>query len=182
MRKIRTVSLGFALSFAALSVFGQTTTPGTETSTTNLPPVGLASTETMQVNVVNAGPVLTSSSATPIVCSGSIAFYDVNGSMIGSAQDFKVTGGETSSVKLPYASAVASGTARVVVRAAISVTMNIVPGLATTVPLFLPVCFLTSSLETYDTATGVTHAYYVSAGPQTIPVLRTGQFTTALSK
>jgi ABC-type antimicrobial peptide transport system permease subunit len=188
MRKIRTISLILAIFFAALSVFGQTGTPATETATTNLPAVGLASTETVQVNVLNTSPVFATTSPTPAPpdCAGSIAFYDANGNVIGSATDFKVGSGQTSSAKLPYASAAASGTARIVVRAEISVTMSTVtPPTPTTggspvLPLFLPTCFLTSSLETYDTATGVTHTFYAGTAPQSVPVLRLGQFTAAL--
>ncbi|HTA45675.1 MAG TPA: hypothetical protein VK789_24675 [Bryobacteraceae bacterium] len=188
MRKIRTISLIPGLFFAALSVFGQTSTPATETSTTNLPAIGLASTETVQVNVLNTIPIFPSTSPTtaPPDCSGAIAFYDANGNMIGSATDFKVGHGQTSSAKLPYASAAASGTARIVVRAAISVTMSTVTpptpitGGGPVLPFFPPTCFLTSSLETYDTATGVTHTFYAGTAPQAVPVLRLGQFTAAL--
>src|ERR1700693_5596643 len=110
----------FILLFAAVSLFGQTPTPFTQTTTTSLPPIGLAPTETAQVNVANSAPL----SPTGVVsyCTGSVAFYDANGTIIGRATDFKVANGQIMSVKLPYASAGAGGASRVVVRAEISIT------------------------------------------------------------
>ena len=188
MRKFCTVSLILGLLIAALPLVGQKPEPATQTSTTTLPPVGLASTETVQVNVVNTSPALPtiSTTAAPQACSGSIAFLDAAGSTIGTATEFKLNSGQTFSAKLPYASAAASGTARIVVRAAISTTLNFtstpnpVANGTTLLPLLLPNCFLTSSLETYDTATGVTHVFYANSGPQAVPVLRSGQFTASL--
>ena len=188
MRKFCTFWFLSGLLVAALPVFGQTTPPATETTTTTLPPVGLASTETVQVNVVNASPALptVSTTAAPPACSGSITFLDAGGSTIGTATEFKLSSGQIFSARLPYATAAASGTARIVVRAAISTTLNLssapnpVVNGTTVLPLLLPNCFLTSSLETYDTATGVTHVFYANSGPQAVPVLRSGQFTASL--
>lgn len=162
--------------FSALLVFGQSTTSNSETSATNLPPVGLASTETAQVNVVNTAPA--SSTATPGTCSGSIAFYDVNGNMLGSATDFKIASGQIFSAKLPYASAESSGDSRIVIRAVITV-MTVSAALGNGISPVLPLpCFLQSSLETYDTSSGVTHVFFGAAAPQPVAVvLRTGQLT-----
>ncbi len=190
MRKSCTVSLLSGFLIAAVTAAGQTTPAAPQTSTTTLPPVGLASTETVQVNVSNTSPVLpsTNSAAAPTACSGSIAFLDSNGNSIGAPTEFKIGSGQTLSAKLPYASAAASGAARIVVRPEILVTLNITTtpppvtnGTAVPVlPLLLPSCFLTSSVEIYDTATGVTHAFYANSGPQTVPLLRTGQFSASM--
>ena len=59
--------------------------------------------------------------------------------------------GQTFSAKLPYATTAASG--RTVVRGEVSVTVT--PGTA---------CVLATTLETYDTTTGVTHVFF--AGPE----------------
>lgn len=158
---------------SALLAFGQTPTSNTETSSTNLPPVGLASTETVQVNVANTAPA--SSTSTPGTCSGSIAFYDANGNMIGSAADFAVASGQIFSAKLPYASAVSSGDSRIAVRAVITMTVPILAVLSGSAAPSPP-CILQSSLETYDTSSGVTHVFYGAAAPQPVAVvLRSGQ-------
>ncbi len=152
---------------AALFLHGQNTTTSAQMSTTSLPPVGLASTETAQVNVVNAAPA----SAGAGTCTGSIAFYNAAGAIIGSATDFKVTTGEIASVALPYASAQATGDARIVVRAEISLNFN-APTAAGAAP---PACMLGGSLETYDTSSGVTHMFF-SLGTLVTPLaaVRTG--------
>ncbi len=131
------------LLFVAASAFGQTVTPILPialTASSNLPPIGLAVSETAQVNVFNA---------VAASCSGTIAFYDGKGSIIGSAASFTAGSGQIISVTLPYASTGASGS-RTVVRAEIAYQ--------TAVGGFAP-CSLSYSLETYDTGTGVTHAF-----------------------
>lgn len=157
MRNGKAVRLNCAgLLFAAVSAFGQTTMPLTRTSMSSLPPVGLASTETAQVNVVNTVPASPSGAAA--ACTGSIAFSSTAGAIIGSATAFNVGSGQIFSVKLPYSSAETSGT-RTVIRATISLT-TISPVAANgTAEALPPPCMLAYSLETYDTATGVTHVF-----------------------
>jgi hypothetical protein len=77
------------LVLAAVSAPGQTNTTqsaattNTMISTASLPPVGLASTETAQVNLVNTASAPSSGPAPS--CTGSVAFYAVGGSLIGAA-------------------------------------------------------------------------------------------------
>jgi hypothetical protein len=146
--------------FAAVSVFGQIT--NTLTTPSSVPPVGLAVTETAQVNVVNTAVASSlvsgggvpggsaSGGTTGPSCSGSIAFYNSKGAIIGSAATFTVTTGQIFSVALPYSSTAGSG-ARTVIRAVIT---NQTPITA----LGIPPCDLAYSMEIYDTATGVAHA------------------------
>jgi hypothetical protein len=90
-------------------------------------------------------------------CSGTIVFYGGagGGSILGPVTAFAVESGQMFSVALPYASAGASGS-RTVIRVAITLSAVMVP--TATGPEAAP-CTLASSLETYDTATGVTHAF-----------------------
>jgi hypothetical protein len=158
------------LLFLAVAAFGQTpATARIYTTSSILPPVGLAVTETAQVNVVNTAA--TSSDGTAASCTGSIAFYNAGGSIIGTATSFAVGTGQIFSVRLPYASAGASGS-RTVVRVEIA-------SAATIAGFGVPPCALASSLETYDSATGVTHAF-VSGVPAQNPinVIRTGTFAS----
>lgn len=142
-----------ALFVSAYSLPGQTAiSPVAQSSTTSLPPVGLASTETAQVNVVNSAPA----SAGSGTCTGSIAFYNSAGAIIGSATDFKVTNGEIFSVTLPYSSAQATSNSRIVIRAEVSLNFNA----PTATGLAPPACMLGGSLETYDTSSGVTHVFF----------------------
>jgi hypothetical protein len=126
------------------------TTGTTVTRSAGLPAVGLASSETAQINVTNLAGA--NSRGTAASCTGNISFLNAAGTAIGSATPFTVTSGQTFSAKLPYASTAASG--RTLVRGVVSLTIT------SGTP-----CVLATTLETYDTTTGVTHIFFV--GPET---------------
>jgi hypothetical protein len=139
--------------YSLIAVAGLTTAAAmAQTSTTTvtrsatLPAIGLGSSETAQVNVTNLAAA--SSSGAAASCTGTIAFLSASGSTIGSATPFAVTSGQTFSAKLPYASTAASG--RTVVRGVVSLTTT------SGTP-----CALATTLETYDTTTGATHAFFI---------------------
>jgi hypothetical protein len=132
---------GAALAASALA---QTTT-STVTRESTFPPTGLASSETLQVNLTNTAS--NSSGGAAASCTGTVSFLNASGATIGSASSFTATAGQTASVALPFAKSGATGT-RTEIRAVISATFT------SDVP-----CALTTSLETYDTASGVTHVY-----------------------
>ena len=134
---------------AAVAAMGQTTTSTTTTRTSTLPPIGLASSETAQINVVNLATATTGGTAAS--CTGSISFVNAAGTTLGTASSFTVTSGQTFSKPLPYATTAASG--RTVVRGVVTLT-------STTGSSAAP-CSLAVTLETFDTATGATHAYIV---------------------
>ena len=141
----------FAL-IPALAAMAQTTTStSTVTRSLSYPPIGLASSETAQINVANLATA--SSSGTAASCTGTVSFLNASGAAIGSASSFTLTSGQASSVSLPYAKAGGSG--RTEVRALITLTET--PGSG------IP-CDLVSSLETYDTGTGVTHVFLSGPG------------------
>jgi hypothetical protein len=141
----------FAVAVLAGGAWAQTTTTTTTiTQTLNLPPIGLASSETAQINVTNLAA--NSSNGTAASCTGSISFVNGSGATIGTATSFTVAAGKTDSVTLPYSATSASG--RTEIRGVI--TLTITSGMPAP-------CNLVSSLETYDTSSGVTHAFV--AGP-----------------
>jgi hypothetical protein len=130
----------------AASAMAQTATTVTRSAT--LPAIGLASSETAQVNVTNLAANTTGGTAAS--CAGSISFLSAAGTTIGSATSFTVTSGQTFSAKLPYSATAASG--RTVVRGVVSLTLT------SGTP-----CALATTLETYDTSTGVTHVFFVGS-------------------
>lgn len=132
---------------AVVTAMGQTTTPTTRSST--LPPVGLASSETAQVTVVNTASA--SSGGTAASCTGSISFVNAAGTTVGTASTFTVTSGQAFSKPLPYVTTAASG--RTVVRGVVSL---MIPATSA------PPCSLAIVLETFETTTGVTHVYQPS--------------------
>jgi hypothetical protein len=122
----------------------------------HLPPVGLAVSETAQVNVTNTAPPPANGGAAPL-CGVTVVFYGGRDgqTILGNLAVFQLRNGDVASAPLPYALTGASG-ARTVIRVAITVS----PILVTTDsgPQTAP-CTLLSSLETFDSATGVTHAF-----------------------
>jgi hypothetical protein len=141
--------LSLICAFAA-SAFGQVGTSLTRSY--YLPPIGLASTETAQLNVVNVVTSSSAESAAPSSCAGTISFANAAGKAIGSPVSFTTTGFEVFSTQLTFSQLGATG-ARGEFTASIQLT-----GYA---PMAL--CSLEYSIETFDQATGVTHAYFGNA-------------------
>jgi hypothetical protein len=111
------------------------------TNIVELPPLGLAPTETLQVNLTLAG------TATPS-CTGYVDFYDTSGVSIGNAANLTVSAEQTFSASLSYPSTAGFGS-RVMVRP--DLTFWSFPPPTPCLPLF--------SLEIVDTASGATHAF-----------------------
>ncbi len=146
-----------ALGCGVSGAFAQysTTTTGSAAPYTpqiNFPPVGLATTETAQINVANLAA--NSSSGTAASCTGTITFIDAAGATVGSASTFTVTAAQTYSASLPYTSTGSAG--RTVIRGQVTWTA---PTSSTSAP-----CNLQASFETYDTSSGVTHLLLGGAG------------------
>jgi len=161
----RTISaFGVNLLLVAVSAPAQTLALPVYVVWSVLPPMGLAASETAQVNIVNSA--LPVPGVTAPTCAGSVAFYNESGSIIGNATNFTVGSGQIFSVTLPFGSAGASGS-RTVVRVQITPATVTIGGLEPP-----PSCILASSLETYDTASGVTHAFAAGVAAPGIPVLR----------
>jgi hypothetical protein len=164
--------------FAAVSAFGQLAPAIIPANV--LPPVGLVASETVQVNVADTSATAYKSSGALTPCSGYVSFYDASGSIIGAAATFTIVGGQIFSVALPYASVGAAGL-RAEIRAEVVLTAAAPQGFAWAGPRELPsipLCVLGSSIETYDSTTGVTHAFASVSAAQTTTTSTT---TTAAS-
>jgi hypothetical protein len=127
----------------------------------SFPPVGLAPTETLQINVLNTATAATGGTAAS--CTGTITFSGSTGSVIGTATPFTVGSGQVASAKLPFSSSGATG--RVEIVGSIQSTI--------TFPQKAP-CSLVFSLETFDTSTGVTHIFLGNAAANPIPQISIG--------
>jgi hypothetical protein len=128
-------------AFTALAAFAQT---NTNTRTRLFGPVGLASTETLQINLLNAAAA--SSTGTAASCTGSVSFASATGTAIGTATTFTIASGQIFSVNLPFASSGSTGNRGRIV-ATVQSTSSGAP------------CGLVTVLETFDTASGVTHIH-----------------------
>jgi hypothetical protein len=140
-----------ALALGAAGAFALTSS-ATATRNITLPPIGLGGSETAQINVVNLAS--NTSTGTAASCAGSISFLNASGAAIGSATSFTVTSGQTFSASLPFAKTAASS--RTTIRGVVTLTES-----TTTTN---PPCDLQVSMETFDTSTGVTHAYLAGGG------------------
>ena len=114
----------YALMLILLSASTMTLATAQNNAPTNprqfgFPPIGLGSTETVEVNVLNSAS--NSSSGTAASCTGSISFYNASGALIGTATPFNVAAGQIASARLAFANSGGSGT-RTSVHAVVSVT------------------------------------------------------------
>lgn len=144
-------NLRLFLAFAAAmtgSALAQTTT-STRTSSYSFPLVGLASTETIGVNLINLAANTTSGTAAS--CTGTVAFVNSSGTTIGTATPFTLTADTATSVTLAFSNSGLTSP-RGLIRAVLTSTDT------SNVP-----CALSTTLNTYDTTTGVTHVFL--AGP-----------------
>jgi hypothetical protein len=129
----------------------------------NLPVVNLASSETAQISVVNLAPSVMSvaigggvpTQGITASCTGGITFFGPTGTAIGAGASFTVGSGQIFSASLPYAdisqnNVVSANGGRTPIRAVVTVTQTVGSGVS---------CSLASSLETYDTSTGVTNVH-----------------------
>ena len=150
MRAHRLALLSLAL---AGGLFGQSTVsaPIVFTRSANFGPVGVGSTETLQVTVLNNATnilPLASLIATPGPCAGSVSLFDASGKQIGSAASFSVAAGDMQSLKFGFGQLATSGS-RVELRGTISITPS--------TPAFCPLSY---AVETFDTSSGSTHLYF----------------------
>jgi hypothetical protein len=145
---MRTRDLLLMCLFAA-GAFAQPAIPAF-TRNYSFPPVGLASSETAQLNVVNIATGSTATNEAP-ACTGTITFANAGGKAIGTPTSFTTTGSQISSTQLTFSQLqLASTDTRGEFVASVQVT-HTTPGTAP--------CSLVFSLETFDTSSGVTHVY-----------------------
>jgi hypothetical protein len=140
---IRSILLSTAAAAVlAATALAQTTdaTTATYTTTQASVPFGLAATETAQVNLINTAS--NSSSGTIASCTGTVAFYNSSNTQVGSSTPFTIASEHIASASL------AGSAPRAEIRAVVTFTTT------SSVP-----CQLDSSIETYDTSTGVTHLF-----------------------
>lgn len=144
---IRSLLLMSALLTCA---FGQgTTPPAVITRNYSFPPVGLASTETAQVNVVNTATASTAAGAAAPACNVTITFTNASAKTVDTVK-FTTTGSDIVSTGLSFSTLASSGTRAEFIA---SVELSTTPGSNTP-------CSAVFSLETFDTsgATG-THVF-----------------------
>jgi hypothetical protein len=147
---IRNIRLPFALAVAiSASAFAQTTSI-TSTSNFSFPLVGLATTETVGVNLINLAADFTNGNAAS--CTGSVTFISQAGATIGTATTFTLAAGAVGVIILPFSASGIIGT-RGLVRTVVSATTT------SNVP-----CSLSYSLNTYDTVGGATHVFMQGTG------------------
>jgi len=145
------------LGLSGISVaLAQTPAPTPAARQSSFPPVGLAFSETMQVNLFNQA--VNASNGTAASCTGTVSFLDANGKEIPkSGGTFTVAAGDTQSISLLGTVVDASMGSRAEIRAEISLTIT----------RGTP-CSLVQSLETFDSSTGATHVYLTGSIASTV--------------
>jgi hypothetical protein len=146
-----------------VSAFAQV--PVTVARDYSFPPIGLASSETAQVNIWNSTLASLAPNSTPPTCTGIVAFANASGA-VGSTVPFSTTGSQIFSTELSFSKLASSGT-----RAEFVVTIQ-----ANSTVAALSHCSLVFSLETFDTSTGATHVFLGSPATSTpAPILIAGR-------
>jgi hypothetical protein len=146
-----TISFALAVVLTA-SAFAQVSV--TRTSEYAFPVVGLASTETIGVNLVNGDSNPTNGNAAS--CAGSVAFMNSAGATIGTATPFTLAAKVATSINLPFSGSGLTGIRGLIRAVVTSTTTSGIP------------CSLSYSLNTFDTGTGATHVFLVGAPPVSI--------------
>ena len=115
--------------------------------------VGLGSTETGQIAVVNLANAPSSGPAAS--CIGSIAFFNAAGTAIGTAAAFSLGTGQVASARLPFASA-GGDRVRALIRGVVTVTRTAGSGVS---------CTPAATLDTFDRSNGVTNHRWPARKP-----------------
>jgi hypothetical protein len=142
------IGILFAASLFVTCAFSQT--PVNFTRDYNFPPVGLAGTETAQINLVNIAPITTTTTEAA-GCTGTVTFTNAGGTVIGKPTSFTTMGSQVTSVQLMFSQLQLSSTD---VRGEFVASVQLTHSIPATTP-----CSLVFSLETFDSSTGATHVY-----------------------
>ncbi len=162
-------NLLFLCGFATIAVAQPAIGTSTVTRDYSFPPVGLASSEIAQVNVVNLAPTPTAAGAAAPTCSGTIAFANAGGKAIGSPVSYTTTGSQVFSTQLTFSQLGGTGTRAEFVASVQATGSFLLSSRA--------LCVLGFSLETFDESSGVTHVYLGSSTATS--ALPTGPFIPA---
>jgi hypothetical protein len=150
---MKNLNISFALAVVLTgSAFAQVSV--TRTSEYTFPLVGLASTETIGVNLVNGDAITTNGNAAS--CTGSVAFMNAAGTTIGTATPFTLAAKVATSINLPFSSSGLTGIRGLIRTVVTTTTTSGIP------------CSLSYSLNTFDTSTGATHIFLVATPPAPI--------------
>jgi hypothetical protein len=156
----------YLFSFLAFAVAGLAQTTTTATRSLAFPPVGLAFSETAQINVANTAAISATATATAASCTGTISFNTAAGAAAETPVKFTVAAGQIFSAELTAAKlGVINGQRAEFIG---SVQVALTPKTP---------CTLSISLETFDSTTGVTHLYLPNpASGQVLGVFPGGAF------
>jgi hypothetical protein len=158
------MKLFYLSCFVTLAVSAQTPDAATASRNLAFPPVGLAFSETAQINVANtaANPA----NGTAASCTGTISFNTATGASAETPVKFTVTAGQISSATLTAAKlGVVNGQRAEFIG---SVQLTLTPKTP---------CTLSISLETFDSTTGATHVYLQSPAGGPVGVAFPGGFS-----
>jgi hypothetical protein len=156
---VRKSILTMVLAASGVSAVWAQPSVGNGSREVSFAPIGVALTETLQVNLFNQSA--SGGSGTAPSCTGSVAFLDSTGKAIaGTGGNFTVGAGATQSISILGSKANSSSTtgSRAEIRA--TITLNSVRGTP---------CSLVDSLETFDSTTGATHVYVLGSILNQVP-------------
>lgn len=143
-----------AAGACSLAAYAQTTTASV-TRTFTFALVGLGSTETASISLINTASNSTSGATTTAAsCTGSVSFVDAANVAIGTATSFSIASNQAGTVTLPFTKANITG-----IRGEIRgiVTYSHTSGIP---------CSLQFNFATYDSVAGATHVHLEGSAPE----------------
>ena len=167
----------FALAALPLAAQSATTTTFLSASSTGM--MGLAATQTAQLNVVNLSAAATTANTTTIApCEVQLEFWDATGKMIKSTTIANLAPGAAGSFSIRLADvATSTSTLRTEVRGVVRTSPLTTSGSGVAIPIAYPLnCSVATTMEIFDNGTGVTQSstsdLRALSGGVVVPLLR----------
>jgi hypothetical protein len=156
----KNVLLGLILAGSPFLSHAQTTSSGATGMTVTTGIVGVASTQTARLNVLNLQPVVPG--VTTIACPATLEFYDNTGALLQQLVVANIAPASAAALVFKPTAPSAAANARAQIRAVVFTpsTSVVTPVTGPVVPPAMPVvpaCNVMGSLEIIDDATGETH-------------------------
>lgn len=143
-----------AAGACSLAAYAQTTA-ASATRTFTFPLVGLGSTETASISLINTASNSTSGATTTAAsCTGSVSFVGATNVALGTATSFTIASNQSATITLPFTKANITGI-RGEIRGIVSYAHT------SGVP-----CSLQFNFETYDSVAGATHVHLEGSAPE----------------
>jgi len=143
--------------FGSLAVHAQTVFTGSPGFNSTSAIIGVSSTQTARLNVLNLQPVIPG--VTAVACPATLEFFDDSGALLKQLVLTTISPATAANLTFKPTPSATAANARVQIRAVVFTPANTVTPVAGSMPVIVaPVCNFLSSFEVVDDATGNTQS------------------------